>query len=104
MNTVADSIHRNLDLNGARAALEDKLKNDEKVGGLRLADLIESHLSGPQCDMAMVEVRILLLTAEPDRSLYITRYLDRLVKEYLDQHEELVQEEAEQAAAEPEEV
>lgn len=104
MNAVADSIHRNLDLKSARAALEDKLKNDETVGGLRLADLIECHLAGPQCDLAMVEVRVILLTEEPDRSLYITRYLDRLIKEHLDQHEELVQEEAEQAASQPEEV
>lgn len=80
----------------ARDSLAEDLRYGKSVDGLTLRHLIESDLAGPRCGFAALEVSGLLVAEEPDRSLYIGRYLDGLIAAYLDSKEVTV---AELAAA-----
>lgn len=76
----------------ARAELVDRLMVGKKVNRLTLRDLIEADLAGERCRDAEREVSGLLVMDEPDRSLYVGRYLDRLINEWLDKNEDEIEE------------
>jgi len=75
----------------ARWHLEQDLIFGKKVGNCTLGDLIECELD-QRFQSAAREVSGLLTTEEPDRSLFISRFHDRLIKEYLDGKEDLIAE------------
>lgn len=76
----------------AREQLAEDLQFGKKVNGLTLRDLILCDLSGERCGGAALDVAAILVADEPDRSLYCSRYLDRLISEYLDKKEDEINE------------
>lgn len=75
----------------ARDSLAEDLRFGKKVDRCTLKDLIECELD-QRFEFAAPEVSGLLVAEEPDRSLYITRFHDRLINEYLDTKEDLINE------------
>lgn len=90
-------------LEQAREDLIERLKDGKTVGTLTVADLVDSDLMGPRHELAVVEVRQILLSEWPDTSLYQIRYIDAVIERYLTTKEELVRERAEEIMADREE-
>jgi hypothetical protein len=75
----------------ARESLADDLRAGKTVDGCTLRELIECDLD-QNFRFASMEAASLLVMEEPDRSLCIDRYTERLIKEYLGAKEDLVRE------------
>jgi len=89
---VIDSIHTRLDLKGARAELEQRLRDGREVGGLNLSGLIDSELYGEHWQRGRDEA-IRIITADYlDTPLLQSRLIERLIRQYLDENEHLIHE------------
>lgn len=101
-----DSIHadRMLDLKGAREALAEKLKDGKRVGGCDLFNIIDTELNGERYRVVVESFWSLLLMETDDCMVRAEKdkMRDGFIERYLDQHEDLVREEAAQMAAEEE--
>lgn len=104
-----DSIHaeRGLDLKGAKDWLLDRLLEGGKVNGLTIEDLVACDID--QGEITPKEVAELLCavtmwakeeSAHYERREAIRKCQERAADRYLDKHEEVIREQAEQFALE----
>lgn len=83
----------------AREHLTYRLQDGKTVGRRTLRDLIDADLSGPRAGLAAIEITNLLLADSGERAAMADRYVEGVIERYLETNEDLVQETAEEMAA-----